>query len=129
MRLLGRSGIEVSAIGFGCWAIGGPFYRDGSPAGWGEVDDTESAAALRRALDLGITFFDTADVYGAGRTPAQGALGWLLARSPRTVPIPGIRTVAQAEQNAVALQLGPLTPAQLAEISQLLQDEGAPGSN
>ena len=43
-----------------------------------------------------------------GRTLAQGALGWLLARSPRTVPIPGIRTVAQAEQNAGALRLGPL---------------------
>jgi aryl-alcohol dehydrogenase-like predicted oxidoreductase len=322
MRLLGRSGIEVSAIGFGGWAIGGPFYRDGSPAGWGEVDDDESAAALRRALELGITFFDTADVYGTGhseqvvgavlaghrdevviatkfgnvfdparrvitgadaspahihqacrdslarlgtdridlyqlhlgdlpasqaddamaaledlvtaglirsygwstddperaarfgkgthcaavqhemnvladapdmlavcdafdlasvnrgplamglltgkygaadqvpaddvranapwmryfsggrpapdwlarldavrdvltsggRTPAQGALGWLLARSPRTVPIPGIRTVAQAEQNAAALKFGPLTPAQMAEIARLLQD-------
>jgi aryl-alcohol dehydrogenase-like predicted oxidoreductase len=320
MRVLGRSGIEVSAIGFGCWAIGGPFYRDGGAAGWGEVDDGESAAALRRALELGVTFFDTADVYGTGhseqvlgralaghrdavviatkfgnvfdparraitgadaspghihqacrdslarlgtdridlyqlhlgdlpagqaddamaaledlvtaglirsygwstddperaaqfgkgthcaavqhemnvldddpdmlavcdafdlasvnrgplamglltgkygaadqvpaddvrsaapwmryfsggrpapdwlarldavrdvltsdgRSPAQGALGWLLARSPRTVPIPGIRTVAQAEQNAAALELGPLTPAQLAEISQLL---------
>jgi aryl-alcohol dehydrogenase-like predicted oxidoreductase len=329
MRFLGKSGIEVSPIGFGCWAIGGPFTRDGSPVGWGEVDDTESAAALHRALDLGITFFDTADVYGTGhseqvlgralaghrdevviatkfgnvfdparreitgadaspgyihracraslsrlgtdridlyqlhlgdlatdqadgaiaaledlvtaglirsygwstddperaaqfgkgahcaavqhelnvlsndpdmlavcdafdlasvnrgplamglltgkygaatqvgtddvrgaapwmryfsggrpapyglarlaavrdvltsggRTPAQGALGWLLARSPRTVPIPGIRTVAQAEQNAAALEFGPLTPAQLAEISHLLQDEEAPGSN
>lgn len=323
MRVLGKSGIEVSAIGFGCWAIGGPFYRDGSPAGWGEVDDDESAAALRRALDLGITLFDTADVYGTGhseqvlgaalaghrdevviatkfgnvfdparraitgadaspghinracrdslarlgtdridlyqlhlgdlppgqaddamaaledlvtaglirgygwstddperaaqfgkgthcaavqhelnvladnpgmlavcdafdlasvdrgplamglltgkygaadqvpaddvranapwmryfsggrpapdwlarldavrqvltsggRTLAQGALGWLLARSPRTVPIPGIRTVAQAEQNAAALTLGPLTPAEMAEIANLLHDE------
>jgi aryl-alcohol dehydrogenase-like predicted oxidoreductase len=322
MRVLGKSGIEVSAIGFGCWAIGGPFSRDGSPAGWGEVDDGESAAALHRALDLGITLFDTADVYGAGhselilgralaghrdevvvatkfgnvfdpaqrvitgadaspghihqacrdslarlgtdridlyqlhlgdlpagqaddamaaledlvtaglirsygwstddperaaqfgkgthcaavqhemnvldddpdmlavcdafdlasvnrgplamglltgkygaadqvpaddvranapwmryfsggrpdpswlarldavrdvltsggRTLAQGALGWLLARSPRTVPIPGIRTVAQAEQNAAALQLGPLTPAQMSEIARLLGD-------
>ena len=323
MRVLGKSGIEVSAIGFGCWAIGGPFYRDGSPAGWGEVDDDESAAALRRALDLGVTLFDTADVYGAGhseqvlgaalaghrdevviatkfgnvfdparraitgadaspghiqqacrdslarlgtdridlyqlhlgdlppgqaddtmaaledlvtaglirgygwstddperaaqfgrgahgtavqhemnvladnrdmlavcdafdlasvnrgplamglltgkygaadqvpgddvranapwmryfsggrpapdwlarldavrqvltsggRTLAQGALGWLLARSPRTVPIPGIRTVAQAEQNAAALTLGPLTPDQMTEIATLLHDE------
>ena len=328
MRVLGRSGIEVSAVGFGCWAIGGPFTRDGSPVGWGEVDDSESAAALRRALDLGITFFDTADVYGTGhseqvlgralaghrdevviatkfgntfdpvrreitgadaspghihqacrdslgrlgtdridlyqlhlgdlpasqaddamaaledlvsaglirgygwstddperaaqfgkgahavavqhemnvladdpdmlavcdafdlasvnrgplamglltgkygaatqvpaddvrgaapwmryftggrpdpswlarldavrdvltsggRTPAQGALGWLLARSPRTVPIPGIRTVAQAEQNAAALTLGPLTPAEMTEISQLL-GPASPGSN
>ena len=58
-----------------------------------------------------------------GRTLAQGALGWLLARSPRTVPIPGIRTVAQAEQNAAALNLGPLTQAQMSEIANLLHDE------
>lgn len=58
---------------------------------------------------------------GGGRTLAQGALGWLLARSPRTVPIPGIRTVAQAEQNAAALGLGPLRPAEMAEIARLLQ--------
>jgi aryl-alcohol dehydrogenase-like predicted oxidoreductase len=325
-RVLGRSGIKVSEIGFGCWAIGGPFTDDGKPDGWGEVDDAESADAIRRALELGITFFDTADVYGAGhseevlgralaghwdnvviatkfgytfdasrravtgqdtspgyirqacraslerlgtdridlyqlhigdlpvsqameaaavleeltaegligsygwstddperaaafvsgpgytavqhemnvladapatlaacqehdlasvnrgplamglltgkytaasrlsaddvravqpwvgyftgghpdpawlarldavrqvltgggRTLAQGALGWLLARSPRTVPIPGIRTVAQAEQNAAALQYGPLVPAEMAEIARLLAAVPAP---
>jgi aryl-alcohol dehydrogenase-like predicted oxidoreductase len=60
---------EVSALGFGCWAIGGPFSdTDGKPLGWGEVDDDESIAAIRTALDLGVTFFDTADVYGAGRS-------------------------------------------------------------
>jgi len=321
-RPLGRSGIEVSAIGFGAWAIGGPFTSGGQPSGWGEVDDDVSIAAVHRAFDLGITFLDTADVYGTGhservlsralsgrrdevtiatkfgntydeatrtltgtdvsadyirracraslsrlgtdhidlyqlhvgdvpieqvddviatleklvddgliraygwstddperaaafakgphcaavqhqinvlddapemlsvceafdlasvnrgplamgllsgkygpqsqmpgndvrggaptwltyfrdgrpapeflarldairdiltsggRTLAQGALGWLLARSPHTVPIPGIRTVAQAEQNAGALLHGPLTPAQLAEIDGLLE--------
>jgi aryl-alcohol dehydrogenase-like predicted oxidoreductase len=323
-RVLGRSSIEVSEVGFGCWAIGGPFSMDGRPDGWGVVDDDESVAAVRRALELGITFFDTADVYGAGhseqvlgralagrrdevviatkfgytfdagqraitgedaspgyirracraslrrlgtdridlyqlhvgdlpadrvpevagtledlvagglirvygwstgdpqraaafaggahcaaiqhplnvladgpamlavcdahdlasinnsplamglltgkygpdsqlpphdvratqpwvgyftggrpapawlarldavrevlasggRTLAQGALGWLLARSPRTVPIPGIRTVAQAEQNAAALRLGPLPSAEMTEIARLL-DAGA----
>ena len=326
-RLLGRSGLKVSEIGFGGWAIGGPFTdaaNGGIPVGWGDVDDAESAAAVHRAFELGITFFDTADVYGTGhsetvlgrvladhrdevviatkfgitfdagrqtltgqdvsaayvrraceeslrrlgtdridlyqlhpgdlpiaqaqevagtledlvagglirsygwstddperaaalaggahfaavqhefnvlsdtsavlgvcdtydvasinraplamglltgkyhagsrvgpddvrgvggpawvqyfadgrpvpemvarldavrellasggRTLAQGALGWLLARSPRTVPIPGIRTVAQAEQNAAALQLGPLPAAAMAEIAQLLSD-------
>ena len=50
MRILGRSGIEVSEIGAGCWAIGGPFTGGGRPNGWGEVDDEESVAALRRAL-------------------------------------------------------------------------------
>ncbi len=60
---------QVSALGFGCWAIGGPFSdAEGKPLGWGEVDDDESIAAVHKALDLGVTFFDTADVYGAGRS-------------------------------------------------------------
>jgi len=64
-RELGKSGIKVSAMGFGCWAIGGVFWRDDKPLGWGDVDDRESTDAINRALDLGITFFDTAAVYGA----------------------------------------------------------------
>ena len=67
-RDLGRSGIDVSEIGFGCWAIGGPVTLDGRPDGWGAADDDESVAALRRGLELGVTFFDTADVYGAGHS-------------------------------------------------------------
>jgi aryl-alcohol dehydrogenase-like predicted oxidoreductase len=67
-RTLGRSGIEVSDVGFGCWAIGGPFTYGGRPDGWGESDDGESAAAIRLALDRGVTLFDTADVYGAGHS-------------------------------------------------------------
>jgi aryl-alcohol dehydrogenase-like predicted oxidoreductase len=76
-RVLGRSGIKVSAIGFGCWAIGGPFTMDGKPDGWGAVDDRESAAAIRRAFDLGVTFFDTADAYGTGHS--EEVLGRALA--------------------------------------------------
>src|SRR5262245_30890654 len=76
-RSLGRSGIEVSAVGLGCWAIGGPFYRDGGPVGWGEVDDDESIRAIHRALDLGATFFDTSNVYGAGHS--ERVLGRALA--------------------------------------------------
>jgi aryl-alcohol dehydrogenase-like predicted oxidoreductase len=67
-RALGRSGIPVSPIGFGAWAIGGPAYRDDNPIGWGEVDDNESIAAIHAAFDAGITFFDTANVYGAGHS-------------------------------------------------------------
>lgn len=54
------------------------------------------------------------------RTLAQGALAWLWARSPRTVPIPGFRSVAQAEENAGALEKGALTGAQVAEVDRLL---------
>jgi aryl-alcohol dehydrogenase-like predicted oxidoreductase len=76
-RKLGHSGIEVSAVGFGCWAIGGPFTARGKPAGWGTVDDDESTSAIHRAVDLGVTFFDTADVYGTGHS--ERVLGRALA--------------------------------------------------
>ncbi len=76
-RVLGRSGIECSAIGMGCWAIGGPFFEGDTPVGWGHVDDTESTRAIYRALDLGVTLFDTADVYGAGHS--EQVLGTALA--------------------------------------------------
>lgn len=58
-RPLGRTGWNVSAIGFGAWAIGGT---------WGDTDDTAAMAALHRALDRGVNFFDTADVYGDGHS-------------------------------------------------------------
>ena len=59
-------------------------------------------------------------VCSGGRTPAQGALAWIWARSERTIPIPGFRTVAQVEENAAALHHGPLHPEQLAEIAAIL---------
>lgn len=66
-RIIGRSGIEVSDIGIGTWAIGGPFYTASrSPLGWGDVDDDESVRMLHRAVELGANLIDTADVYGAG---------------------------------------------------------------
>jgi aryl-alcohol dehydrogenase-like predicted oxidoreductase len=68
MRTLGRSGIQVSPMGMGCWAIGGPYWAGEQPLGWGEVDDEESVRALRRALDLGVNVFDTANVYGTGHS-------------------------------------------------------------
>ncbi len=58
-RELGRTGWKISAVSFGAWAIG---------SAWGTVDDKDSLAALHRCLDLGVNFFDTADVYGDGRS-------------------------------------------------------------
>ena len=84
-RTLGRSGIEVSALGMGCWAIGGPFHAGEQQAGWGQVDDEESKRAIRRALDLGVTFFDTADVYGAGHS--ERVLGEALGEDKTRVVI------------------------------------------
>jgi aryl-alcohol dehydrogenase-like predicted oxidoreductase len=76
-RTLGRGGRTVSALGFGCWAIGGPWQSNGQPAGWGQVDDQESVAAIRRAVELGVSLFDTADVYGCGHS--ERVLGQALA--------------------------------------------------
>ena len=58
-RRLGRTDMDVSAISFGAWAIGGS---------WGTVDDEQSMAALHAAIDAGVNFIDTADVYGDGRS-------------------------------------------------------------
>ena len=60
--------VETNRLGFGCWAIGGELFRGETAIGWGKVDDSESTRAIRTAFDLGIGFFDTADVYGAGRS-------------------------------------------------------------
>src|ERR1700704_4445853 len=67
-RRLGKTGRDVSEIGFGAWAIGGS---------WGETNDTESLAAMHAAVDAGITFFDTADVYGDGHS------GQMIGQMPR----------------------------------------------
>lgn len=72
-RTLGRTGWSISTVSFGAWAIGGT---------WGAVQDEESMAALHRALDAGVNFFDTADVYGDGRSER------LLARLKRERPEP-----------------------------------------
>ncbi|MES1167825.1 MAG: aldo/keto reductase, partial [Oleiharenicola lentus] len=58
-RIFGKTGRVVGEVGLGCWQIGG---------NWGEVSDDTALTILRTALDLGTTFFDTADVYGDGRS-------------------------------------------------------------
>ncbi len=72
-RTLGRTGFNVSSISFGAWAIGGT---------WGEVRDEDSLGALHKALDMGVNFIDTADVYGDGRSERLIAQ----LRSERTEP-------------------------------------------
>jgi aryl-alcohol dehydrogenase-like predicted oxidoreductase len=67
-RMLGRTGLRVSEVGFGAWAIGGPAKLGPLETGWGEVDDAMSLRAIEAAYDAGVNFFDTADVYGAGRS-------------------------------------------------------------
>ena len=67
-RTLGRTGLRVSEVGFGAWAIGGPSKLGDVEIGWGGVDDAASLRAIEAAFDAGVTFFDTSDAYGAGRS-------------------------------------------------------------
>ena len=72
-RIVGKSKLEVSALGMGCWAIGGPWTwaqpdNEPYPAGWGNTDDEESIRAVQAALEMGVNFFDTAANYGAGHS-------------------------------------------------------------
>lgn len=73
-RPLGNTGLQVSEMGFGCWAIGGNSY--------GDVRDSDSLEALETAWDSGVTFFDTADVYGEGHS--EILLGKFLKGKPRS---------------------------------------------
>jgi diketogulonate reductase-like aldo/keto reductase len=84
-RKLGNTDITVSEIGFGAWAIGGSVDAAGTPFGWGRTSDDESLAAIRRARELGVTFFDTADSYGFGRS--ESLLGIVLSRRREQVVI------------------------------------------
>ena len=75
-RTFGRAGWEVGAVGFGAWAIGGT---------WGEVTEADARAALHAALDEGVTFIDTADVYGDGRS--ERIIRDVLAERPGERPV------------------------------------------
>ena len=72
-RTLGKTGLEVSGVSVGMWAIGGD--------AWGPVEDADSLAAIRRAWELGVNFYDTADVYGRGRS--ERILAQLISDVPR----------------------------------------------
>jgi aryl-alcohol dehydrogenase-like predicted oxidoreductase len=76
-RKFGNTGLTVSEIGFGAWAIGGNAMVGNTPIGWGKADDASSVAAIHKALDCGINFFDTADFYGLGHS--ENLLGKHLA--------------------------------------------------
>ncbi len=75
-RPLGTSGLEITTVGFGAWAIGG----GGWAFGWGPQDDADSLAAMRRALEQGVNWIDTAAVYGLGHS--EEVVGRLLRELP-----------------------------------------------
>ena len=76
---------NISAIGFGTWPLGSETKLAGKQIGWGPVKNNESISAIHKALDLGINFFDTADIYGAGT--AEKILGKVLSKERKSVII------------------------------------------
>ncbi len=80
-RKIEKLNIETSALGMGCWAIGGEWDFLGTPAGWGTTDDAESIKALEAAYDHGIRLFDTAANYGIGHS--EELVGKALAKKRR----------------------------------------------
>src|SRR5438105_1173732 len=94
-RPLGTSGLDITTVGFGAWATGG----GGWAFGWGPQDDADSLAAMRRALELGINWIDTAAVYGLGHS--EEVVGRLLRElpaggRPRSGRFPGARSTRPA---------------------------------
>jgi aryl-alcohol dehydrogenase-like predicted oxidoreductase len=82
-RRLGRCGETVSALGMGCWAIGGAMAAGDQQLGYAGSDDDESRAALHRAVERGVTLFDTADAYGAGHS--ERLIGETIAQRPEVL--------------------------------------------
>src|SRR3954469_22703808 len=68
-RELGKSGIKVSEVGFGCWTMGGPNWNldNGAPVGWAEVNEEEVRARIKAGIDGGVNHWDNADAYGNGK--------------------------------------------------------------
>ena len=104
---LGKTGVEISRLGMGCWAIGGH--------GWGKVNDEDSIRAVRCALDNGVTFFDTADAYGLGKS--ETLLADVLGTSRKDVVIATKGGVRWNESGKVWTDISPGSLRQAVENS------------
>ena len=104
---LGQSGPEISRLGMGCWAIGGH--------GWGKIKDEDSIRAIKCALDNGVTFFDTADTYGLGKS--EKLLSNVLGPSRKDVVIASKGGVRWNESGKVWSDISPGYLRQAAENS------------
>jgi len=128
-KRLGESELMVSALGLGCMGMS-EFY--------GTLNDEESSKTIHHALDLGMNFLDTADMYGMGKNeelakekgcqPSQLALAWLLAKGEDIVPIPGMKTIKHLKENIGALKVK-LTADDLVRIDKELPRGAVAGAS
>jgi aryl-alcohol dehydrogenase-like predicted oxidoreductase len=95
-RKFGNTNLLVSEIGFGAWAIGGGAMIDSTAIGWGEADDTVSTKAIYTAMDQGVNFFDTADIYGLGHS--EELLGKTIGKIANIIIATKVGNVAREEK-------------------------------
>jgi aryl-alcohol dehydrogenase-like predicted oxidoreductase len=98
-RKFGNTGLLVSEIGFGAWAIGGGAMIGDTAIGWGSANDQESKLAIQRSIDLGINFFDTADIYGLGHS--ELLIGNVLENNKEVIIATKVGNVSRDEQFTV----------------------------
>lgn len=98
-RKFGNTDLTVSEIGFGAWAIGGGAMIGTTAIGWGDADDTVSIKAIHAALNTGINFFDTADIYGLGHS--EKMIGKEIGNSKEAVIATKVGNVSRNEQFTV----------------------------
>ena len=98
-RKFGSTDLLVSEIGFGAWAIGGGAMIGKTAIGWGDVDDRVSESAIGAALDAGINFFDTADIYGFGHS--EDLLGKIISDKKDIIIATKVGNVSRKEQFTV----------------------------
>jgi aryl-alcohol dehydrogenase-like predicted oxidoreductase len=98
-RKFGNTDLQVSEIGFGAWAIGGGAMIGNTAIGWGPADDAASVQAIKAAVEAGITFFDTADIYGLGHS--EDLLGTALKGNKEVVMATKVGNVARNNQFTV----------------------------
>ena len=95
-RKFGNTDLRVSEVGFGAWAIGGGAMIGQTAIGWGDVDDNDSVAAIKKSLDLGINFFDTADIYGLGHS--ESILGKTISKEKEVLIATKVGNVSRDEK-------------------------------
>src|SRR5512147_2083297 len=95
-RKFGNTDLLVSEVGFGAWAIGGGAMIGNTAIGWGEANDDASTAAIHKSLEVGINFFDTADIYGLGHS--EELLGHIVGNKKDIIIASKVGNVSRNDQ-------------------------------
>ena len=119
-RKFGNTDLYVSEIGFGAWAIGGAAMIGTTAIGWGDTDDRISVNAISAALDAGINFFDTADIYGLGHS--EKLLGENIGRQKDVLIATKVGNVSRNEQFTIDYSKAYIIDACEASLKRLKRD-------